>query len=116
MAPACNHNLNLTMADAVAGAFGRARVGAVDLPDPESRVKVMTLVIRDACTRGQLEEARKMLTYVASAQGSPQAASYVAEAEVRFGNRSFETLKRWAEGLPTTADKAAALIGIAAGV
>jgi hypothetical protein len=116
MCPPCNHHVNLAMADAVAGASGRAWVGAVGLPDPDSRANVMTLVIRDTCARGHLEMARKMFTYLADADGTPQAASYVAEAEVRFGIRSFATLKRWAEGLPQPADKAAALIGIAAGV
>jgi hypothetical protein len=116
MSPPGKHHVTLAMADALAGASGRAWVGAVDLPDPESRVRVVTLVIRDASKQGQLEEARKIFTYLDDAHGAPQAASYIAEAEVRFGNRSFEALKRWAEGLPTAADQAAALIGIAAGV
>ena len=108
--------LLLCEADQRFGASERAWAAATSFPSPTFRILSMRPVIQRQCETGHLALAREMFTCVPPSVGTIRPACQLAEAEVRFGTRSFTDLKQWVEQLPTAADQAAALAGIALGV
>jgi predicted Zn-dependent protease len=102
--------------DRILGATERAWAGATSSAWPLMRTWSMRPIIRQQCERGNLPVAREMFEHLPQGAGTIRPVCYLAEAEVRFGERSFVSLRHWVEELPTTADRAAAMAGIALGV
>lgn len=105
--------LLLAQADACRGACSRAWASALNLPDPDARMVVMTLVLRKKAELHRWEEIEDIAAELCRNQAIPEIHRWLGEAKARGGSRSSVDLRLWVEQLPEPASRASTLAGIA---
>jgi tetratricopeptide (TPR) repeat protein len=114
---AANHaRAILARADAYAGNCDRALVGAINIPSPEDRAQVISVILRKKVEAKNFDDACALAKMVPTSETGSQSFYWLAQAQALAGRQSMLQLRQWAERLSTPADRVLALAGIATAI